>query len=216
MPHANSRINLVENTVLYETPNFVVVPTLGALVEGWVLIISKEHHLCMAALPPDCQKEFISLSRFVAEVIGENYGPATLFEHGPASHGLTIGCGVDHAHLHVLPLAFSLKERASKSDVLRNVEWAKAPDGLADVSDIHSAGESYLYVAEPNVTPEFCAVRQLPGQFLRRVISAEVGCPDRYDYGQWHHTDNIKGTVDKLSLPFSTREGSTGQTVCTP
>ena len=36
---------------LVETENFVVVPSLGALVEGWLLIVPKAHHISYGALP---------------------------------------------------------------------------------------------------------------------------------------------------------------------
>ncbi len=35
--------------VLLETANFVVVPTIGAIVEGWLLVVSKEGLVCMGA-----------------------------------------------------------------------------------------------------------------------------------------------------------------------
>ena len=33
------------NVRLYETENFAVIPSLGSIVEGWLLIIPKKHYL---------------------------------------------------------------------------------------------------------------------------------------------------------------------------
>jgi hypothetical protein len=44
------------NEFLIETENFAVVPSLGALVEGWLLMVPKEHYISMGGRRPQaCQ-----------------------------------------------------------------------------------------------------------------------------------------------------------------
>ena len=38
--------------------------------------------------------------------------PVTMFEHGASHTGSIMGCGVDHAHVHLVPLDFNLAEEA--------------------------------------------------------------------------------------------------------
>ena len=40
----------VWNEPILESQNFVVVPSLGSLVEGWTLLLPKSHYLSMGAL----------------------------------------------------------------------------------------------------------------------------------------------------------------------
>lgn len=37
--------NKLANTVIEETKNFYITPSVGALVEGYILIISKKHKI---------------------------------------------------------------------------------------------------------------------------------------------------------------------------
>ena len=60
--------------------NFIALASIGALVEGWSLIIPKTHHLSMRnfySLPKFC--DFMKL---VLPKIIENYGSLIAFEHG--------------------------------------------------------------------------------------------------------------------------------------
>ena len=40
----------LENTIIDESDNFVVLPTIGALVDGYLMIISKKHINSMSEL----------------------------------------------------------------------------------------------------------------------------------------------------------------------
>src|ERR1051325_4494624 len=77
----------------------VVVPTKGAMVEGWLLVIPRNHALCSAGIGGASLAEFASIVEAAAQMVAKVYGSATLFEHGPASTGTAFGCGIDHAHV---------------------------------------------------------------------------------------------------------------------
>jgi diadenosine tetraphosphate (Ap4A) HIT family hydrolase len=38
------------NKPVFETSKFVVLPSLGSLVEGWLLLIPRKHAICLGAL----------------------------------------------------------------------------------------------------------------------------------------------------------------------
>lgn len=101
------------NVPLLESPNFVVLPSLGALVEGWVLLVPKQHFLSMGALPDSLIPEMQDLKRSVCAFLQDTYGTASAFEHGPGQKERKVGCGVDHAHLHILPVNFDLSVAVS-------------------------------------------------------------------------------------------------------
>src|SRR5262245_13149985 len=74
----------VWNRPLLRTENFVVLPSLGALVEGWLLIVPTRHYLCLGALPASVTQEFRNLQDCVYSILVHRYGYACAFEHGPS------------------------------------------------------------------------------------------------------------------------------------
>ena len=48
------------------------------------------------------------------DMVEPHFGPATIFESGPAAEATELGCGVDHVHFHIVPLGFSLFALASR------------------------------------------------------------------------------------------------------
>src|ERR1017187_4678860 len=78
------------NEPLIETEHFTVIPSLGALVEGWLLIVPKMHFISMGALPIDLRAEADGLEHQTRSLLKAKYRkPVVGFEHGPsaAHHG---------------------------------------------------------------------------------------------------------------------------------
>jgi ATP adenylyltransferase len=126
------------NTILARTPEFRVVPTLGSMVEGWVMIVPNEHHLCFGAMRLDQLRRLAELKRVVMQFLRSEYGSCVAFEHGPSRRGTVVGCGVDHAHLHLVPLGFNLEEAVSRLAGNR-IRWSKVGD-LSDCRSCFSTG----------------------------------------------------------------------------
>lgn len=186
------------DTVLDETPNFVVVPTVGAMVEGWVLIISKRHVPAMGALKLEELRELGELVRRTRQLIGSAYGSAATFEHGAICEGTAFGCGIDHAHFHVVPVNSHLiplvEEALEESPNWRTIEKVE------DLSIVHSMGIPYLYVWENGSNQGHVAgLSNIPSQFMRRVIANDLSIPSLYDYRVHKFTDNVISTVERLS-----------------
>src|SRR6266852_4207519 len=93
---------------IYETDGFVVTPSLGALVEGWLLVLPREHAVNTSRIAANLRQEFTAIVDRTVAIVADEFGPVTLFEHGPSYDGSRLGCGVDHAHLLVVPLPFDL------------------------------------------------------------------------------------------------------------
>src|SRR3989442_10265909 len=91
------------NDPLYESSGFVVIPSLGSLVKGWLLIVPKRHVISAAMLDEEAVAELGFITQRVAEILASHYGSAIVFEHGPSCVSREAGCGVDHAHVHMLP-----------------------------------------------------------------------------------------------------------------
>src|SRR5947209_721480 len=70
--------------ILYETDNFYVMLSLGAFVEGYVLINSKTHEDCCAAFDDKMGPEFDELFQKTKAILLKSYGACLCFEHGRA------------------------------------------------------------------------------------------------------------------------------------
>ena len=64
----NLDFDKIENTIIYETENFFVIPTVGALVDGYVLIVTKEHMNSLAELNDEQKREYQELVIKVSDI----------------------------------------------------------------------------------------------------------------------------------------------------
>jgi ATP adenylyltransferase len=185
----------VWNTPLFESKNFVVVPSLGALVPGWMLILPKFHYLSMGALPSAMVGEMEDLKRDLVFPVASIYGEVCAFEHGPGHTKRGVGCGVDHAHLHVVPVAFDLRS-AVQSLLPPGVTWTEA--GFAERQLAFARGQDYLYLEQPLGKGQMAAHDQLGSQLFRRAIANHLGLTDEYNWREYPQITNIMSTVDSL------------------
>jgi len=184
------------NTILFESPNFVVMPTLGAIVEGWTLIVSKKHYLCMGALEENFSPELTELTNFISRALTECYGQVANFEHGPSQPKQLVGCGVDHAHLHVVPIEKNLI-KGVESIFKKHLIWNKV-NNLKDAADYYDKGVPYLYVDQPTSGAFLTTDSEIPSQLFRKVISFYSGQPDRYNWRSFPEKENVIATINTI------------------
>src|SRR5947207_13804669 len=93
---------LLEARIALRDCGFAALPTIGQLFEGSYLVIPTRHVEKYTEMSrPQRQKA----QAFLADVERrlQRYGPTIAYEHGASSVNGT-GCGVYHAHVHVVPL----------------------------------------------------------------------------------------------------------------
>lgn len=180
------------DTILIQTQEFVVVPALGPLVEGHVLIITKSHFYSMGELSKPMFDEFIALKDKVRQVLVRTYGSATAFEHG-STRILEAGTSVNHAHCHLLPLGFNLVGEVSNH---HNGENVSDQSVLASKA---TKGIPYLYVENNRREARiFDAPVGLPSQYLRRLVATKLGIPSQWDWRSHPALERVTLTVAKL------------------
>jgi len=177
------------NIPLLQTEHFVVVPSIGAVVPGWVLVLPKVHALSIAEVPRDQRNELKVLIKCTKNLVEKQFGRATLFEHGASTRDSLIGCGVDHAHLHIVPLQFSLISLALSDKV---VSWVKRTHAPHDINDMHS---DYLLISEDSFTCVIGHLQQPQSQYFRRLIANALGVPDQYNYRTHSFLSNVRLTM---------------------
>jgi len=183
------------DTVLYDSGNFIITPTKGALVPGWLLVVAKQHKLCSGALSDSELTELTDCLSTAKRMVRENFGEPTIFEHGPCKSGTAVGCGIDHLHLHVVPLRFSLR-RASTS-TFPAITWHAIAD-LSDTSSLFASQIDYGLIQEPKSSFLWCRPPYGTRQFFRRVIATEIGIAEQFDYSRFPHLPNVMLTLNTL------------------
>jgi ATP adenylyltransferase len=181
------------NRILYETEHFVIFPSLGSFVEGYLLIASKEHYLSMASLPKHLYQELEDVQNRVKKVLTKHYSLPLFYEHGPIIENKA-GCCVDHAHTHALPVQIDLVK-------LVNEEFSsKQIDTYADLNEIDYP---YLFIEGNDDKKHIFKLEHLiPSQYLRQIIAEQFGFPEKYDWETHPFVSNLLRTLETLKGKF--------------
>ena len=180
---------------LLESANFRVLVSLGALVEGWVLLVPKEHFLSIGALPTSLFEELQSVKESVCERLQRIYGHVSAFEHGPGTQRRNVGCGVDHAHLHVVPVSFDLAAAAAPY-LPEDSTWVVAD--LKCCKSAAEAGDDYIYLEQPLNSGRILCRKDLGSQIMRRAIAAQIGVPNDFNWRTNPQIETVNRTIRAL------------------
>lgn len=168
---------LVDRPFVEDDGHFSVA-SIGPLVEGWSLVVPREHCLSLSSLYRT--QPFKSFVRQTVERVEAQYGQTLVFEHGANRAGSPTSCGTDHAHLHVVPTSIRLESLALNSDLR---PWIRVR--AEDICDLTGDSE-YLFVCENPLDKEAVGllhILQSPiSQFFRKLIAAHLGEMDVCDY----------------------------------
>jgi len=199
-----------KDRVIHKTDNFFVISTLGSIgIEGYLLIISKEHYEGVGDVPEELYPELNDLASNVQRVLQEQYGKLPfIFEHGPRVCGIRGGGCLDHAHLHIVPGVDVTSKWAG--DMMKRLESAKQfyrvdrIEGFDRVGDIYRGGKSsYVFVESPQGVRYVSEVNfQIPSQYFRRMIAEQVGS-GRWNWRLHPDEETAKRTVEKLRGKFN-------------
>lgn len=185
------------NEPLFESPNFVALPSLGALVEGWLLLVPKNHFICMGALPDSVAAEMQEMKHILCSALQQIYRQVCVFEHGPSKPNCSVGCGVDHAHLHVLPVTFDLASAVAPF-LPENVHWSEA--GMEECRAAFRRGEDYLYFEQPIGEGRIATHKGFESQLFRRAIATHIGAPNQFNWREFPQFPNVSATIDKVRV----------------
>ncbi len=172
---------------------FLITPGLGPLAEGYLLILPVQHYSAISQIPQDCFKFLKKLKDEATVALTRLYGDVVIFEHGSASETNRAGACIDHAHLHLLPIAHDLLPRLSS-----RFELEKLADIEELCSDVYRHNSYILFENQARVL-YVALVKGLPSQYFRRVIAEELGVKDFWDYGAFPGHESIRATLQKLN-----------------
>jgi len=183
----------IYDTLIFETKNFIVIPALGALVPGYLMIVTRNHLHSLAYCSEAEIIELIDIIQRLSVLITEKFGVSPiLFEHGSAIGCVNkSACCVEHAHLHIVPVNLSNESTIVERTNAINITNMQALRVYC--------GEPYLLYVNESDQHYVSSDTILPSQFMRKWVAKEIGCPLEYDWRRFEFTDNIAKTVAKLS-----------------
>ena len=91
------------NDPLFETRNFAALPSVGALVEGWLLLVPKRHFISFGALPDSMLGEMQAFKELVCSVLTACYGPVRRIRTGIVK--LTKSSSIDPPDIGLQPVS---------------------------------------------------------------------------------------------------------------
>ena len=185
------------NKVLFESEHFIVIPSLGSLLPGWLLVIPKDFSLNLSRLDKNDMEELDNLALKCELKLQEKFHSKVVrFEHGPAINQSKVGCGVDYAHLHIVPINFDLIEGL---ETRLNIfyEWIEIESIQSLMSSTRQS--DYLYYRN-SANRHFVTYQEnIPSQLFRRVIAHQLRTPETFDWKSFPQVDTVHKTIKNLS-----------------
>ena len=183
---------------LAEFPPAAVIPTRGAFVAEWLLVVPRVRCLSVAELSHTERARVLAVAETVSARVSARVGASVLFEHGPRRRGSATGCGVEQAHLHVVGGAPDLLDRLIE-------QVAEAKWSTADHSDPWQGippDEEYLMVRDYGRAAR-AVVSSATSQRLRRALADVLGCGEEWDYRSHPHEWNARRTKEMFHGAFA-------------
>ena len=182
--------SLFYNQTIDETKNFLVKPVLGSLVDGYVMIVSKEHVNSMIELDNNIIKEYDELMNKYREIFKKVYNKYPIcFEHGTLDeNGFCSGCVV-HAHTHIVNHNYK-----NESKILEELEFQE----IDDFSNIEF--KNYIFYRNPFGKDYISYNKKTMRQAMRIFIAKDLGIEEKYNWRQYPFYENIKSTLEKIKL----------------
>ncbi|HEV2697141.1 MAG TPA: hypothetical protein VGU90_04045 [Terriglobales bacterium] len=146
-----------------------VLPSLGQLTEGHLLVVPVPHYCAVADLPDELLIRLEELKGHIRTTLKSTYGECVFFEHGIRGTQ-SGGCGISHAHLHAVP---AKADRVLEH--LRDKFQGSAIQKLREVTTKIPRESPYLFFENSIHEQYVFPVKNVPSQFLRQLVGKEIG-----------------------------------------
>lgn len=186
--------------ILLTTDSWVVMPTIGPLKSGHLLIVSINHKPSVGHCNISGIKELDHVLEHIDSIFEKVYGKnALVFEHGPIQSRSKKSCCVDHAHVHAIPHDAYYKKYLSK------YYSVKESVCMYDLTKSIERGNPYLYYNGSENESYIVESETIPSQFFRRVIASDIAKPDLWDWRLYPRWELVDRTIQELECTIPSR-----------
>ena len=179
----------IENTIIEETEYFYILPTLGSLVDGYILIVTKRHINSMSELNENELIEYKNIIEKYKNLFKKIYNKTPIvFEHGtPNQNSEMKANSVTHAHTHIVNINFS-----NEKEILEKYNFKE----INDFKEINKNTNYIKYISNNKIyiTYNFPSVSQL----MRILIAEELNYKDKFDWKKERFDENIISTIERI------------------
>lgn len=181
----------ISNTIIEESENFIIVSSKGALCDGYLLILTKEHLNSMNELSNNAKDELIILINKYRVKFYQIYGKYPIFfEHGSSETNHTTSAGsVTHAHIHIVNHNFKDENKIINELNLKEVKDAEffANKNKNYISYISHTFNHYItYNFKPT------------SQQMRIYIANDLNISNNYNWKTFNFDNNIISTINNF------------------
>lgn len=181
------RVRPAHDIVVASNDYFVALPSLGSLVPKWLLLVPRRPMSTLSAMTAAERLALDTLRADLTNCLRSSGGRVYAFEHGGAPGGV-VSCGVDQAHLHLVPLPFDMLQAARRHDF----GWRPSVT-IDDLTEVETGGREYLFVECEETS--LIGFPQTPvSQWFRRLIAHECGV-EEWDYRKNPKLSEVKATA---------------------
>ena len=187
----NSGSHMLKDAKLYWDSDFYIVPALGCIVPGYVMLVSKRHANSMRSFGKDTRDNIKKAIEKLSDLYMRKYGfYPVIFEHGSAENDTSSGASITHAHMHIVPCKFNLMAEMQKQLELEEVS---AIDAMIAESSNHSYmlfinNDRKTYM---NIAPK----KKYPSQIMRQWIARNENISTEWDWKRFPFYENILNTI---------------------
>jgi diadenosine tetraphosphate (Ap4A) HIT family hydrolase len=182
--------------VIFATKRFRVIPSLGQITQGHLLVVPTEHLGALCDLPNEHFEELQNLCADVRSILRAAYGACIFFEHGIRGAG-SGGCGIDHAHMHAVPA-----KADGVLDTLLERFNGRTINSLGEVEPSLGHNSSYLFFEDVSGQRYVFPVDNLPSQYMRKLVADSIGKID-WDWRECGREPELLSTLQQLPPLFS-------------
>lgn len=193
----------LKSRIVTTTKNFLIMPMVGPLVPGYLLIVPKDHYLSISQLPKEQIEELKIIKSELQKLFNQIYGKCVFYEHGALSCSSKGGSCSDHAHLHIVAADTDVKDKFSKY----GYELRKIVD-YNEIIEQKERNIPYLYYENQENEMFIADALIVESQFIRKLIAKDINAIDRALWNENIRKDWMIDIVKKLRPYFNKLKGS--------
>ncbi len=176
-------VRRVYDTPLLASSSFVVIPAVGPITPGHVMVVSRNHSPNLGSMGQTKIREYRSLVESISKHSG--FGELLEGEHG-ASADESGGACITHAHVNLIPGFSHLVDMLELNLPSLEVDH--------DLQTLKSDAAPYILLRGGGIVRLYRA-HAVPSQLIRRVLFAKVGRDD-WDWGAYPNLNVVQETLE--------------------
>lgn len=156
--------------IIHQNETFVVFPSVSPLQVGHLLLVPRRHVTSMIQLYDQELADLRSIRESMIDRLTGFLGPILEWEHGIGT-GKCGGCGIVHAHLHLLPVRQSVQQEFHR-EIIKRCPNAVSQSQDRAMNDIDGSMSYLTWRISAGKT--WIAIGDHESQLVRKVIADKL------------------------------------------